>query len=527
MKRTATIGLLALGIFLAACGIASAATHTISWAPATTYTDGTTFSGATVTYSLYWSTSSSLSSVNTIATGLSGTSYVFDPSALGMTAGGTVYFAMKTALSTGAVSSYSSAQSWTVPAKTLSGISIGGASSVNEGTTSAYTATATWSDGSTTSVTPTWSLSSTSYASINSSGALTAGSVTANQTVTVNASYTSGGVTRTAAKSVTVANVAAALSGIVINGASSVNEGTTSTYTVSAAWSDGTSTTVTPSWGVSGTTYASINSSGVLTAASVAANQTVTVSASYTSGGITKAATRTVTIANVTATLAGITIGGAASVNEGATALYTATASWSDGTTSSVAPTWSLSGTAYAAINSVGVLTAGSVSANQTVTVNASYAAGGTTKTASKSVVVVDMEHPDPATARNLRISKPDTLAQDTWRLSWDAVTTYSNGGELEAGATVLYNVYWSRDPSLAAENLVLLTTSTTATQVDFQPLSLGMVQQERVYFALRTILGSADQSALSGCLTWRVLNRGPVAPAKGKIGLKTIVSRN
>jgi len=435
MKRTATIGLLALGIFLAACGIASAATHTISWAPATTYTDGTTFSGATVTYSLYWSTSSSLSSVNTIATGLSGTSYVFDPSALGMTAGGTVYFAMKTALSTGAVSSYSSAQSWTVPAKTLSGISIGGASSVNEGTTSAYTATATWSDGSTTSVTPTWSLSSTSYASINSSGALTAGSV--------------------------------------------------------------------------------------------AANQTVTVSASYTSGGITKAATKTVTIANVTATLAGITIGGAASVNEGATALYTATASWSDGTTSSVAPTWSLSGTAYAAINSVGVLTAGSVSANQTVTVNASYAAGGTTKTASKSVVVVDMEHPDPATARNLRISKPDTLAQDTWRLSWDAVTTYSNGGELEAGATVLYNVYWSRDPSLAAENLVLLTTSTTATQVDFQPLSLGMVQQERVYFALRTILGSADQSALSGCLTWRVLNRGPVAPAKGKIGLKTIVSRN
>jgi hypothetical protein len=67
-----------MGIFLGACGIASAATHTISWAPATTYTDGTTISGATVTYSLYWSTSSSLSSVNTIATGLSGTSCVFD-----------------------------------------------------------------------------------------------------------------------------------------------------------------------------------------------------------------------------------------------------------------------------------------------------------------------------------------------------------------------------------------------------------------------------------------------------------------
>ncbi len=423
MKKTA-IKFLALGIFLAACRIASAATHTISWSPATTYTDGTAISGATVTYSLYWSTSSSLSSVNTIATGRSGS---------GPSGGG--YFAMKTALSTGAVSGYSTALSWSVPAKTLSGISIGGASSVNEGATSTYTATATWSDGSTTAVTPTWSLSSTSYASISGSGVLTAASVTSNQTVTVNASYTSGGITKTATKSVTIANVAAALTGI--------------------------------------------------------------------------------------------TISGAASVNEGGTALYSATASWSDGTTTAVSPTWSLAGTAYAAINSVGVLTAGSVSADQTVTVNASFTAGGATRTASRAVVVVNVEQPDPASARHLRISKPDTLPQDTWRLSWDAVTTYANGEELAAGAAVLYNVYWSRDPSLAADNLVLLTTATTATHVDFPPLSQGMVQQERVYFTLRTILGSGNPSALSEPLPWRVLNRSPVAPAKGKIGLKTIVSRN
>jgi hypothetical protein len=526
MKKTA-IKFLALGIFLAACRIASAATHTISWSPATTYTDGTAISGATVTYSLYWSTSSSLSSVNTIATGLTGTSYVFDPSALGMSAGSTVYFAMKTALSTGAVSGYSTALSWSVPAKTLSGISIGGASSVNEGATSTYTATATWSDGSTTAVTPTWSLSSTSYASISGSGVLTAASVTSNQTVTVNASYTSGGVTKTAAKSVTVANVAATLSGISINGASSVNEGATSAYTATATWSDGSTTAVTPTWSLSSTSYASISGSGVLTAASVTSNQTVTVNASYTSGGITKTATKSVTIANVAAALTGITISGAASVNEGGTALYSATASWSDGTTTAVSPTWSLAGTAYAAINSVGVLTAGSVSADQTVTVNASFTAGGATRTASRAVVVVNVEQPDPASARHLRISKPDTLPQDTWRLSWDAVTTYANGEELAAGAAVLYNVYWSRDPSLAADNLVLLTTATTATHVDFPPLSQGMVQQERVYFTLRTILGSGNPSALSEPLPWRVLNRSPVAPAKGKIGLKTIVSRN
>ena len=86
--------------------------------------------------------------------------------------------------------------------------------------------------------------------------------------------------------------------------------------------------------------------------------------------------------------------------------------------------------------------------------------------------------------------------------------------------------MYWTRDSSLAADNLVRMTTSTSGTQVDFQPLSQGMVQQERVYFAIRTVLGSGDQSALSGALPWRVLNKGPVAPAKGKIGSRASIAK-
>ncbi|MBE0602495.1 MAG: hypothetical protein IH611_02560, partial [Deltaproteobacteria bacterium] len=336
---------------------------------------------------------------------------------------------------------------------------------------------------------------------------------------------TSGGVTRTAAKSVTVANVAATLTGISVSGASSVNEGGTSAYAVTATWSDGTTSSVTPTWSLS-SVYASINSSGTLTAALVSSNQTVTVNASYTSGGVTRTAAKSVTVANVAVVLTGIAISGPASVNEGTTALYTATATWSDDTKTTVTPTWSLSSTSYASLNGSGALAAASVSANQTITVNASFATGGTTKTAAKTVAVVNVEQLDPAAAVNLRISKPDTLAQDTWKISWDAVTTYVDGANLEAGSTVLYTVYWTRDPSLAAENLVQLTTSTTATQFDFQPLSLGMVQQERVYFALRATLGSGDQSALSSHLPWRVLNKGPVAPAKGKIGSKTVISK-
>jgi hypothetical protein len=94
-------------------------------------------------------------------------------------------------------------------AATLDSISINGPSSVNEGATATYTATASWSDGTTTSVTPTWGIVS-GPATINASGALTAGSVTADQAATVGASYGSGGVTRTASKSVTVVDVPAA-----------------------------------------------------------------------------------------------------------------------------------------------------------------------------------------------------------------------------------------------------------------------------------------------------------------------------
>jgi hypothetical protein len=338
--RKAAIAILTLGIFLAAIGAASAATHTISWSPVTQYTDGTTISGAAITYSVYWSTSSSLSSPQAVATGVSGTSRTFDPAVLGMTPGSTVYFGLKTNLSTGQTSAFSSAKSWTVPSvtptKTLSSIAISGPSSVNEGATGTYTATATWSDGTTSSVTPAWSLSSTTYASITSAGLLTAKTVTSNQTVTVNASYTSGTVTRTASRSVTIANV-----------------------------------------------------------------------------------------------------------------------------------------------------TQGS-----------------------------------PAAPEYPRISKPESLPEDTWRLSWNAVTTYADGQALEAGTAVQYQAYWTVDSSLREDTLVPLTTSVSDTHVDFRPLSVGMPRKERVYFVLRAVVGDR-QSAWSDYLTWRVLNREPQSPWKGSIGYR------
>jgi len=107
-SRHAAAGFLALGILLSLSGIAYAATHTISWAPVDRYTDGSAIRGKTITYSLYWSTSPRLTTLTMFDYGLTRTARTFDPAALGMAVGATVYFTMKTTLSTGEASSYAS-----------------------------------------------------------------------------------------------------------------------------------------------------------------------------------------------------------------------------------------------------------------------------------------------------------------------------------------------------------------------------------------------------------------------------------
>jgi len=94
---------------------------------------------------------------------------------------------------------------------------------------------------------------------------------------TVKVSNSAGSVTSSAA-TLTV-NVPVTLSSITINGSSSVNVGSTATYTCTATYSKGTPETVTPTWSISsGTNYASISSKGILKGKEVG---TAEVKASY------------------------------------------------------------------------------------------------------------------------------------------------------------------------------------------------------------------------------------------------------
>ena len=89
------------------------------------------------------------------------------------------------------------------------------------------------------------------------------------------------------------------------------------------------------------------------------------------------------------ATLIGLTINGPSSMPEYSTATYTATASWSDGSTSTVTPSWSVLNSQMAGINTDGVLYyQGVVSSDQTATVHATYSSGGIIKTAGMNVTI-------------------------------------------------------------------------------------------------------------------------------------------
>ena len=89
------------------------------------------------------------------------------------------------------------------------------------------------------------------------------------------------------------------LTGLSMNGPSSMSEFGNATYTATASWSDNSTSTVTPTWSVNSQT-ATISTGGVLYCPSIASDLTVTVTATYSSGGVTETDTMDVTVTNIT-----------------------------------------------------------------------------------------------------------------------------------------------------------------------------------------------------------------------------------
>ena len=255
--------------------------------------------------------------------------------------------------------------------KTLQSISISGASSVVSGSSGTYVCTATWSDGTTTEgVSAAWSASA---GSIDDAGRFTVPTATANQSVTIGASYTAKGVTKTASKTVTVTPKKVT---VTFN----ANGGTVSPasrqFVVGLTYG---SDLPTPSWAehVFDGWFTALDETGVpVTAATPVMEDATTLHAKWHDEVV----------------LRGLTIIGPTSMVSGESATYTCRANYSDGSTAMVNPEWSIaSGGSYATLTSAGGLTAKETTTSRTVIVKAAFGGLSTTITVvirPKSVVV-------------------------------------------------------------------------------------------------------------------------------------------
>ena len=127
---------------------------------------------------------------------------------------------------------------------------------------------------------------------------------------------------------------------------------------------------------------------------------------------------RTITVLAPAVALSSIAITGPATVIENGTASFTCTATYNDSTTANVTATATWSENSSFATLSGGVLSAGEVSSDQTVTVTASFTAGAVTKTATKTVTITNQT--DPVAVSNLAFrQRPGTKLVDiTYDLS-------------------------------------------------------------------------------------------------------------
>jgi thermitase len=267
-----------------------------------------------------------------------------------------------------------------VPVRVASGVSQNGLTlspsspTILPGAGQQFTATARYTDGTTAPVTTVanWTSSDQSKATVSDTGLAEAKALGSS---TITAAF--GGYS--ASTTLTVSNTTRTQTGLTISPTSaSINVGSGRQFTATATYSDGTSSDVTSSaaWTSSSNTVATVSTSGYATGQNAGS---ATITASF--GGYSASAGLTV---NSTRTQTGLTISPtSASISVGAGQQFTATATYSDGTSSVVtsSATWTTTNTAVATVSSGGFATG---SAAGSTTIRASY--GGYTASATLNV---------------------------------------------------------------------------------------------------------------------------------------------
>lgn len=315
------------------------------------------------------------------------------------------------------------------PSRTLSSVQVGPATaSVAAGSSVQYTATAVYSDATKADVTTqaNWSTSAAGVASVDSGGKATTRSA---GTATLTATFQ--GVSGTTSLTVT----AATLKSLAVTATkNSLPSGLTLQLLATGTYSDGTQQDLTSavSFASSATSVATIAGAGVLTAAAVGSAD---VTASL--GGVTSPAFR---VSVTAATLASLTVaasGNPISIPKGISLAYTATGTYTDGSTHDLTSTvaWASSNTAVATISNAGLALGTGVGQS-----SISATSGGIASPAVTLTVTA-------ATLNSVSVSATNPTAPVGVAVPFTALGHYSDGSTVDLTASVTWH---SSDPSIA-----------------------------------------------------------------------------
>jgi uncharacterized protein YjdB len=375
--------------------------------------------------------------------------------------------------------------------------------SIPVSTNQQFTATGSYSDGSSRDLTAVvnWSSSSTATASIDGSSGLATSVAPGSTTI----SATLGSVTQSTTLTVTAPTITSiSVTPVGLTLAIGINQ----QYTVTATYSDGSTQDLVSgvTWSSSSTSVASINNSGLVT--TVAAG-TTTVTA--TLGALTDSSTLTVVPAN----LISISVSPAtASIALGTTQQFTAVGSFDDGSTQLLTSvTWSSSAPNVSNLNSYGLATA--VGTGTTTISASSGSVTGTASLTSTSAALVSIAIAPANSSMSVGTNKQltatgtftdgttqDVTASVLWSSSTPATATINNQGLVASVATgtttiaaTLGSVSGSTGLTVSTARLVSITIS---------PSNPRIAKGTSIKFtATGTFSDGSTSTSLSG-LTWK-----------------------
>jgi uncharacterized protein YjdB len=425
------------------------------------------------------------------------------------------------AVITAAQGSISGTAGLTVLAPVLTSITVAPASpSVAAGLTDQFTATGTYSDGSSQNLSGsvTWSTSNSTIATISNSGVATA-KLSGSAVITA----TQGTVSGTSPLTV---GPALLVSISVSSASSSVGVGSTDQFTATGNYSDGSSQNLSSSvmWSVSNSTLAAISNSGLLNAKS---NGSAIITAASGSISGTAPLTITISLASIAVTPSSKTIA------PGTAQQFKATGTFSDGSTQDVTATvnWTSSDTTKATIGSSGPTSGLALAVHagsSTITASSGTIAGSATLAVSNvnltSILVTPAMNTIPLGIIQQFTAKgtfSDGTSQDitntvNWNSSQPTVASITVSGA--ATARNLGTVSITASSGAVVGGTLLTVNAANLVSLSIQPTSLTLAQGTTGKLTAVGVFNDGSTRDVSAQASWTSSSLGAPVQANGKI---------